>query len=666
MITMKAHPTKRRRAQQPESESGIALITVLFLLITMTILGLTMVATVNSDMMINGYYGNSRAAYYAADSGLNIARQYLSDQLQNQVVTTACLGWGPTAVAGCTADPLSGSASTTALANLRQTFGGAYSSSNLNVATTPSAASWPSAFIIQDSTACASSFAAATGSPIKTPSPLNANLTGTYTYSFNYVICSTGTAASTSLQRASVKESGTLLLVIQAQDTPPPSFAGYGQFVTNQASCPGAYLTPGTYTGPTFTDGTWSLGNTGPYIFTGKLSQVQPDIDYYVGSKCTASTSSSFPGISATFQAGLQLNAPAITPPANSYSQAWAVLDGLGTGEGTGSPTNANLNAVLKNVSATVYPSGGATTGVYLPYYSNGSGGYNFGYLNNGVPAQSGGIYVQGNASIILSATTDTSGNPTQTYSITQGTTVTTIVTNPTTNTTTFSSGGTTQTISGIPENLASVPGEASPGTMLYVNGTITGLSGPAAPGTSNMNANEYTAAAIQNNSMVTISGAGDIDITGNILYATEPVTKTPADTLLLNQGTSSSNQVLGIYTANGSIYLNSPYSDQDLETDASMAAIGSSTTCGTGTCGFKSSDTINTWNNVGGQIQSNEFVCTITTANTYYDQRFSAWSNFFPPWFPSTSTGGTSYTPHAPQVTPTQQRTSWAWVAAQ
>ena len=180
------------------------------------------------------------------------------------------------------------------------------------------------------------------------------------------------------------------------------------------------------------------------------------------------------------------------------------------------------------------------------------------------------------------------------------------------------------------------------------------------------MNANEYTAAAIQNNSMVTISGTGDIDITGNLLYATEPVTKTPADTLLLNQGTAASNQVLGIYTANGSIYLNSPYSDQNLETDASMAAIGSSSTCGTSTCGFKSSDTIKTWTNVGGQIQANEFVCTITTANTYYDQRFSAWSNFFPPWFPSTSTSGTSYVAHAPIVTPTQQRTSWAWVAAQ
>ena len=41
-----------------------------------------------------------------------------------------------------------------------------------------------------------------------------------------------------------------------------------------------------------------------------------------------------------------------------------------------------------------------------------------------------------------------------------------TITTNVTTNTTTFSSGTTTQTITGIPENLATTPGEATPGTL--------------------------------------------------------------------------------------------------------------------------------------------------------------------------------------------------------
>jgi Tfp pilus assembly protein PilX len=690
MTDMKAQSMKRRRACRAESESGIALITVLFLLIIMTILGLTMVASINSDMMINGYYGNSRAAYYAADSGMNVARQYLSNQLQLQASTTKCLGWGPNALPGCTADPLTPNAATAAaLANLHSTFGG-FSSGQLNVANSnipngsaSAVSSWPSSFIIQDSATCQSNISNAPGSPVIQQNNINGTVLNTrYTYTFNYVLCSTGTGASSATQRAAVKELGTLILDIKAQDTHPPTFAGFGQFVNNQNACPGSYLTPGTYTGPNYTNGAWTLGNTGPYIFTGALTQSQPDIYYYGKNGCTGSTSSTMPGINITLQQGLQLNAPVIATPTDSFSQAWAVLDGLGSGEGSNAPTSANLNGVLKNVSATAYPTAGNATGVYLPYYRNTTTGqYNLGYLDShGVAQPSGGIYVQGSASVVLSATTDISANPTQTYTITQGSTVTTIVTNPATNTTTFSSGGTTQTINGIPENLASSPGTETPGTLLYVNGTITGLSGPANPSDRSTcasngsctdtvgtgNTNPYP--AIQNNNMVTVAGSGDINITGNLLYANEPVTRNTADTLLTQQTTSpaSNTQVLGVFTANGSIILNSPYSDNNLETDGSLAAIGSSSACGTSTCGFKTSNTINTWNNVGGQIQSNEFVCSITTANTYYDQRFSAWNNFYPPWFPSTSTSGTNYTAQSPVLTPTQQRTSWAWIAAQ
>ena len=155
---------------------------------------------------------------------------------------------------------------------------------------------------------------------------------------------------------------------------------------------------------------------------------------------------------------------------------------------------------------------------------------------------------------------------------------------------------------------------------------------------------------------MVTVSGSSDINITGNLLYANEPVTRSTADTLLTAQTTpvATNTQVLGVFTTNGSIILNSPYADNNLETDGSLAAIGSSSNCGTSTCGFKTSNTIATWTNVGGQIQSNEFVASITTANTYYDQRFSLWNNFFPPWFPSTSTTPGTYIPQAPNVTPT------------
>jgi hypothetical protein len=142
-------------------------------------------------------------------------------------------------------------------------------------------------------------------------------------------------------------------------------------------------------------------------------------------------------------------------------------------------------------------------------------------------------------------------------------------------------------------------------------------------------------------------------------------VTKDTADTLLISRNTSSSNQVLGVFTASGAIILSSPYQDQNLETDASLVALGQD--CPSNSCGFQVSGHINTWNNIGGQIQNNEFVCDLTTANTFYDQRFTQWRDigFAPPWFPSTQTGG-SYLPQFPQKTSTQQRASWSWIPAQ
>jgi Tfp pilus assembly protein PilX len=658
-MTAKLRSPEPHTARRRNGERGIALITVLFLLIIMTILGLTMIVSVNSDMLINGYYGNSRAAYYAADSGLNVARQYLTNQLQASVSTHKCLGWGPAAAAldaACVAAPLNSvTAPQSALTNLKAAFATFSSGSIYNTGTTlASQPSWPSSFIVQDSSTCTSSFQDAANSPVPTYGTVNgvANLITNYLYSFNYVLCSTGTGSGSTgtgsaTQRSVVKEVGVLQLNVNATNLPAPSFAGYGQFVANQQICPGAYLTPGTYTGPSFTNGSWTLGNTGPYIFTNPLMQVGADIGYYVGSNCTQSTSSSFNGISATFQQGLTLGATAKPLPGDSYSQKFAVLDGLGTN----TYTTAQMGQYLKDVNGGAYT---GSSGVYLPYNSS-TGAY------GGVNGVGGGIYVEGNAAILLTPGTDTSNNPTQIYTITQGSTVTTVTIDPGKNSTTIVAGTKTTSLSGVPQNLANplLPAVATP-TMLYVDGSITGLTGPG-----------EQQAAIQNNFMVTVAALNNVSITGDLVYATEPVTKSTADTMLLPTTETSNSacpncfQTLGVFTANGTINLNSPYSDHNIETDGALAAIGSS--CPNNSCGFTNTGTINTWNNVGGQIQSNQFVCSIQTANTYYDQRFSQWQNigFAPPWFPSTSTTG-NYVAAAPIDTPTQQRTSWVWIAQQ
>src|SRR5581483_9795532 len=202
-----------------------------------------------------------------------------------------------------------------------------------------------------------------------------------------------------------------------------------------------------------------------------------------------------------------------------------------------------------------------------------------------------GGIYVEGNANVTLSTGTDSSSHPTQIYTIAQTTTTTTGTwphqhTTTTTTTTTIttnayansgkgstvmSDGTNTVTLTGVPQNLSGT--SASDATMLYVNGTITSLTGPG-----------QGKAGVADGSQITIAAAGDVDITGDLLYAHEPVTLNTSDSLVSG---NDYNQALGIFTAGGNITLSSSYSNGNLETDASLAAINSSCAGGSSSCGF-------------------------------------------------------------------------------
>ena len=64
---------------------GIALITALLLLSLFTVMTLAMVIATSSDLLIDGYYRNLRGSFYAADSGLNAARQFMMNQLAGDV-----------------------------------------------------------------------------------------------------------------------------------------------------------------------------------------------------------------------------------------------------------------------------------------------------------------------------------------------------------------------------------------------------------------------------------------------------------------------------------------------------------------------------------------------------------------------------------------------------
>ncbi len=66
-------------------DRGVALVTSLLMLSLFTVMTLSMVIATTSDTLIDGYYRNARASFYAADSGLNVARQYLLNQFTSSV-----------------------------------------------------------------------------------------------------------------------------------------------------------------------------------------------------------------------------------------------------------------------------------------------------------------------------------------------------------------------------------------------------------------------------------------------------------------------------------------------------------------------------------------------------------------------------------------------------
>jgi hypothetical protein len=433
------------------------------------------------------------------------------------------------------------------------------------------------------------------------------------------------------------------------------SFSAFGAFVDQYPPCLGA-LVPGTMTGPMFTNGAWEFETGGAYIFTDPVGQAGANADFWFGAACVQAAASQYTvrgqSIKPTFESGFNLGQPTVPLPQNDFSQKRAVLNGTGLdgSGGASNPTTAEMTSALKDVNGNAYPSG-ATSGVYLAY--NQSSGVN--------TMAGGGIYVEGDATVTLSP----SGASAQVYTVSQGTTTTTITTDPlatppaswncptgTVGTTTIVSASKTTNICAVPMNNLN----NSAATMVYVDGAITSLSGPGAG-----------QGAIQDGAQVTITAKNDITATGDVLYKTEPVTTTqnqvvpgtspaccsgsPVDTLIPG---NDKNQVLGIFTATGNFNLNSLQSGSNIQVDGSIATISQG-----GTGGFlDTGKALNTFNNVGGQIQNSIYGAAIDTENVYFDRRFTNKPGFAPPWFPSTTVkqGGAKAT----NITSTIQRIQW------
>jgi hypothetical protein len=607
-------------------DEGVALVITLLLLFLMSVMGLAAVLTSSSDLLINGYYRNYRGSFYAADSGLNIARADIVNYLTNNGPTTFAnppiadpVAWGNSAAAAITAS-----------------YGNSYSLNAYGQATN----SWAESFKVTSV-----SVAPAQGTPTGSV-PVNGNFT-VYGYVYNYDLVVVGSAQGS--EQGTVHEAGSVNLTVTAgpgTTGTDVSFAAFGTFIDDFDRC-SAQLVPGYMTGPMYAHGAWNLGSSSTgYTFTDPVSQTESRFSYWPSSGgCVESSQPKYGTIVPSFQSGYNLNSATIPLPANSFSQKWAVLDGKGCGENSGNacgdptspaptaPTAADMNAKLRKASQTAYPSAGASSGVYLPYSCSGG--------TCTMNSDAGGILVEGNASVTLTA----SGSSAQVYTITQApptvsaTVTTTVTIDPNANTTRLqqSGGGTYDvTIAGIPHN--ALTGDAS--TMLYVDGNVTSISGPS------------SGAAIQDNAMVTVTAIGDITATGNITYKTEPVTTSanqiipgsspaccngsPIDTLIPQN--QNMNQVLGLYTSGGNFILSPSTNGANIEVDASIAMLSQAGISNTNIGHMATGNSVGTFTNIGGRIENRAHSVSMNKSNVYFDRRFTARSDFAPPWFPSTT----------------------------
>ncbi|HEV7968160.1 MAG TPA: pilus assembly PilX N-terminal domain-containing protein [Candidatus Acidoferrales bacterium] len=635
---------------------GVALIMALLLLSVFMVMTLSMVIATSSDTLIDGYYRAARGSFYAAASGINAARAALMNDIVNNDLPT---GYSPT-----NGSPVV-TIQSSLPSNVTSTSSGFGSyQSLLGSSSSSSSTSWPGTFKIDPTNSslvmsCLPTPQCSNGST----TPITTNVT--YYYYYTYKLTADG--QSTGGEINVVTEVGTITYAVQMQPHagPPVNLAAYATLLDQYALCSAPFV-PGTMTGKMFSNQSWNFGSfTTRYIFTGDVGAVNADVGYmYNDGTCdaSASTTDSHRGVTIdpTFSGGLTLGANAVPLPANSYNQLTAVLDGLGDCPPAPATCNApsqSQMSVLTNAAGVSWPSSGGTpsSGVFMPYNatthtldSNSSPGV-------GV-ANAGGIYVQGNVDqMTLTASTSGTGSSThnlQLISIKQGSTTTTVTLDLTGNTTTISDnqGHTTGALTGLPQDLNAPVGE---GCLVYVNGNIssntgsstpTGLSGPS------------SGAAIQNGSALTVVSTGTIDITGSLVYSTEPVSLNASDTAVSPAPTN----VLGIYSSGGNVELKPPSNISTMELDASIATIAAG-----GSYGITAVwNTINNVNIVGGRVQNMALNgSSIGARNIYYDQRFAG--GFAPPWFPQSTVAGPTTDTAVPQPI-TYQPISWVNSSAQ
>lgn len=317
-------------------------------------------------------------------------------------------------------------------------------------------------------------------------------------------------------------------------------------------------------------------GSTSP-IFTDFLSSSAASITYQPSAP---TTTSALAKVYSMGSKGYMLSAPVVKMPDSS-----AVQQNAAWGDSSAQPT---------------------TTGVYVR------------------TNKAGGIYIVGDASIVMSR--DTSGR--QVIAITQSSKTTTITVNL---------AGTTTYTGTVGSGSASSPSSAVPNGVIYCTGAITGLSGEI---TDNLYSNgKITARSAWTIATNAVNGK-DVTIGNNLYYHTEPdKTKSATDPINLAAAT------LGVVAHGISIPSTAP---TNLKIDAVLMAGNNSTTDGSfQVTNYGSKTPVGTLTINGGIIQkvrgsvgtfnsSTGQTSTGYTKNYHYDPRLATNP---PPFYPTTGT---------------------------
>lgn len=679
---MKKQKKSKAKRLKNQKEQGMALITAIMSLTLCMSLGLAVLFNSVGEAALSGGFSRNEQAFYAADAGIGITRQALRESLDDALQTAAAnlpttvsyatrtvsglsiLTYDRTPIANVLQSSAVISSSGTAITNAKSAVAArssALTNAGFSVNITLSLLS------VSDTSPVDLQQVVTNGSGVNVVQD-KADVVAPVTGRYSYTITSTGNnnlgSDNPTRATATAVENGVIDVTLNVEFVTSTtsgsysrSFSEYGTFINRQGS---GVLASGTFGGRVHSNQGWQFSSSNSVTFMGDVTQVNNQYQY----------DSNMYNVSKTNRTGLTFNSTftkvANQPlPQNVYKQQLAVLNSSGLADTTYpsiDPTDptapppistSQLQSALKTAAnGTPSTSGGSlNTGVYVPA-SNVSGTPTI----NG-----GGIYVQGT---VDEMTLTYSGNA-QVYTIKQGSTTTTVTITPpasgSAGSTVVSNGSSSTTFSGVPlDKTLNDPTQYKPATLLYVNGSISKLHGPAASGGT-------VGAAISKNTALTITATQDIIVTGNLTYQ-EPTVDASGNAVSYSNNYTPTN-VLGLFTNSGKIQWapNATYtkSNANMTVDAAMvafneAALSADSSLATG--GWESNCAICT-SSTKITLRGSRTVSKLLTIlnyqgeryNRYFDPRFAN-GQMAPPFFPVTSIQNTGSTTTRTATTYTNQ----------